>query len=355
MSQLECLTLVSFFAFIGIGNLSSSSPESRNVAQRGRSNIKFRAPEETSVVIALLALIGFVGILRPNFLQMNNLLNLGASYAITALLAAGLVYLLALGEIDLSFGWILNFSAVIAGLSMISGIPVWISVLIGVLSGAAMGFLNGVLSVVMRLPLIIVTLGTASVYQGTSLISNRSGSVVPPIEITDQFFFRFFGGVIDTPIPFLLVIVILVIILLHLILHKTRFGYRVLAIGSNVEAARLAGIPIKKIKIQVSMLMGGIAGLGGVLFLGFRGAVDPTTGAQVLLPVVAAAIIGGTPLSGGSGTVIGALYGALIVGVIGVGVVFLGIDAVWSTLFTGLVIIIAIGIDQLVRIRRKRT
>jgi ABC-type xylose transport system permease subunit len=124
------------FSFIGIGNLSSSSPESRNVAQRGRSNIKFRAPEETSVVIALLALIGFVGILRPNFLQMNNLLNLGASYAITALLAAGLVYLLALGEIDLSFGWILNFSAVIAGLSMISGIPVWISV------GGAVGLVD---------------------------------------------------------------------------------------------------------------------------------------------------------------------------------------------------------------------
>ncbi len=324
------------------------------MAKIGRVNRRFRAPEETSVVIALLVLIGAVGIMRHNFLQINNLLNLGASYAITALLAAGLVYLLALGEIDLSFGWILNFSAVIAGLLMISGIPVWISVLIGVLSGVAMGFLNGVLSVVMRLPLIIVTLGTASVYQGTSLISNRSGSVVPPIEVTDQFFFRFFGGVIDTPVPFLLIVVTLVIIGLHIVLHKTRFGYRVLAIGSNAEAARLAGIPIKKIKIQVSMLMGGIAGLGGVLFLGFRGAVDPTTGAHVLLPVVAAAIIGGTPLSGGSGTVIGALIGALIVGVIGVGVVFLGIDAVWSTLFTGLVIISAIGIDQLVRFRRKR-
>lgn len=322
--------------------------------QTSRSSRRFRTPEETSVVIALLVLIGSIGLFRNNFLQINNLLNIGASYAITALLAAGLVYLLALGEIDLSFGWILNFSAVIAGLSMISGIPVWISVVMGILSGAAMGFVNGFLSVVMRLPLIIVTLGTASVYQGSSLISNRSGSVVPPVEVTDQFFFRFFGGVIDTPVPFILIVVTLVIVMLHIILHRTRFGYRVLAIGSNAEAARLAGMPIKKIKIQVSMLMGAIAGLGGVLFLGFRGAVDPTTGAQVLLPVVAAAIIGGTPLSGGAGTVIGALIGALIVGVIGVGVVFLGIDAVWSTLFTGLVIIIAIGVDQLVRIRRRR-
>jgi ribose transport system permease protein len=142
--------------------------------------------------------------------------------------------------------------------------------------------------------------------------------------------------------------------LLHLTLHKTRFGYRILAIGSNPEAARLAGIPTKRIKILACTLMGVVSGIGGVLFLGFRGAVDPSTGANLLLPVVAAAIIGGTPLSGGAGTVWGSLYGALIVGVIGVGIVFLGINAVWSTLVTGLVIIFAIGIDQIVRVRKNR-
>jgi ribose transport system permease protein len=100
--------------------------------------------------------------------------------------------------------------------------------------------------------------------------------------------------------------------------------------------------------------MGAVSGVGGVLFLGFRGAVDPTTGGQMLLPVVAAAIIGGTPLSGGAGTVWGSLLGAMIVGVIGVGVVFIGIDAVWGTLVTGLVILFAIGVDQVVRVRKKR-
>jgi ribose transport system permease protein len=100
--------------------------------------------------------------------------------------------------------------------------------------------------------------------------------------------------------------------------------------------------------------MGVVSGIGGILFLGFRGAVDPSTGANLLLPVVAAAIIGGTPLSGGAGTVWGSLVGALIVGVIGVGIVFLGIDAVWSTLVTGLVIIFAIGVDQIVRVRKNR-
>ena len=326
------------------------------MAERTESKSRrFKLPEEASVIFALLLLIAIVGTLRPIFLKPENLLNLAASYAISALLAGCIVYLLSMGEIDLSFGWILNLSAVIAGVSMIVGVPVWIAIIIGIIAGGVMGAINGVLTVVMRLPLIIVTLGTASVYQGISLITNKSGSVVPTDEkITTNIFFRALGGDIETPIPIILIFVVLAFVVLHLVLHKTRFGYRILAIGSNPEAARLAGIPIKQTKILVCALMGFVSGIGGVLFLGFRGAVDPTTGANLLLPVVAAAIIGGTALSGGAGTVWGSLYGALIVGVIGVGVVFLGIDAVWSTLVTGLVILFAIGVDQIVRVRKNR-
>ena len=326
------------------------------MAERTESKSRrFKLPEEASVIFALLLLIAIVGTLRPIFLKPENLLNLAASYAISALLAGCIVYLLSMGEIDLSFGWILNLSAVIAGVSMIAGVPVWIAIIIGIIAGGVMGAINGVLTVVMRLPLIIVTLGTASVYQGISLITNKSGSVVPTDEkITTNIFFRALGGDIETPIPIILIFFILAFVVLHLVLHKTRFGYRIIAIGSNPEAARLAGIPIKQTKILVCALMGFVSGIGGVLFLGFRGAVDPTTGANLLLPVVAAAIIGGTALSGGAGTVWGSLYGALIVGVIGVGVVFLGIDAVWSTLVTGLVILFAIGVDQIVRVRKNR-
>ena len=316
---------------------------------------KFKLTEESSVFIALVMLVGIVGALRPTFLKPTNLLNLAASYAIAALLAGCIVFLLSMGEIDLSFGWILNLSAVLAGISMIAGASVWIGVFIGIAAGTAMGALNGALMVFMRLPLIIITLGTASVFQGTSLISNNSGSVVPTDErITQHIFFRALGGAIDSPVPIILIFVVICFVGLHLLLHKTRFGYRILAIGSNPEAARLAGIPTKRIKIQVCALMGAVSGIGGVLFLGFRGAVDPSTGSQMLLPVVAAAIIGGTPLSGGAGTIWGSLLGAMIVGVIGVGVVFIGIDAVWGTLVTGLVILFAIGVDQIVRVRKRK-
>ena len=124
---------------------------------------RFKFPEETSVIFALILLVGIVGSMRPTFLKPENLLNLAASYSISALLAGCIVYLLSMGEIDLSFGWILNLSAVVAGLAMIAGIPVWISIVLGIVAGGIMGAINGVLAVVMRLPLIIVTLGTASI------------------------------------------------------------------------------------------------------------------------------------------------------------------------------------------------
>ena len=141
---------------------------------------------------------------------------------------------------------------------------------------------------------------------------------------------------------------------MHVLLQRTRFGYRVQAMGSNPDAARLAGIPVDRTRILVLVLMGVIAGLAGVIFLGFRGAIDPITGDTYLLPVVAAVIIGGTPLSGGRGTILGAVLGALIIQAIQSGILFLGIDAKWSIFVTGAVIVVAVAVDQLVRRQRAR-
>jgi ribose transport system permease protein len=141
---------------------------------------------------------------------------------------------------------------------------------------------------------------------------------------------------------------------MHLLLHHTRFGYRAQALGSNPEAARLGGIPVDRTRILVLVLMGAVSGLAGAAFLGFRQAIDPVTGGDYLLPVVAAVIIGGTALSGGRGTILGAVIGALIIQVITTGILFLGVDVKWSTFVTGAVIIVAVAIDQLVRRQRER-
>jgi ribose transport system permease protein len=305
-----------------------------------------RIPDEIGVGAALVVLIVIVSVIQPRFFSLDNLLNLLANNTIVAILAMGIVFLLATGEIDLSFGYILNLTAVAAGLLIIAGVPIPIAIVIALVLGGLLGAFNGLLSVAFRLPLIIITLGTASMYQGLSLVINRSGSVVPPREVTEGGYFTFMGGLTDFPISPLIIVLVITFIVLSLLFYKSRFGYRVTALGSNPEAARLAGIPVSRVRIQTTALMGLLAGLGG--------AVDPTTGAGYLLPVIAAAIIGGTPLSGGSGSLLGALLGAMVIAVIDTGIVFLGIDAVWSTFVTGAVIVVAVGIDQLVRLQRRR-
>jgi ribose transport system permease protein len=313
-----------------------------------------RLPDEIGVGSALLVLIVVVGLIQPRFLGIDNLLNLVANNTIIAILAMGIVFLLATGEIDLSFGYIPNLTAVVCGLMMIAGIPIFIAIAGALVLGALLGMFNGFLSVLFRLPLIIITLGTASMYAGLSLVINRSGSVVPPAEIRDSGLFQFMGGLSDFPISPLILVLIVTFIVLSITFNRSRFGYRVTALGSNPEGARLAGIPVARVRIQVTALMGLLAGLCGVLFLTFRGAVDPTTGSGYLLPVIAAAIIGGTPLTGGTGSLIGAFLGAMVIAVIDTGIVFLGIDAVWSTFVTGAVIVVAVGIDQLVRFQRRK-
>ena len=150
------------------------------------------------------------------------------------------------------------------------------------------------------------------------------------------------------------VIFLVMAIVLHLVLHRTRFGYRVQAIGSNPEAARLAGIPVSQVRLQTLILIGAICGLSGSLFVGFRGAIDPSSGQDFALTVVAAAIIGGTPLSGGWGTVIGAVVGVVIIAVISSGIIFFGIDATWSTFVTGAVTVLAVVLDQVIKRQRSK-
>lgn len=311
-----------------------------------------RLPDETGVIVALIVLVVVVGLVRPNFLLPRTLFQQLSNAAFIGMLAVAMVYVVAIRDIDLSIGWMFNFSAVIAAKSMVLGLEPFVAAVIGVAFGALLGLLNGVLSVGLRIPAIIITLGTLSMFRGLSLVVNESRAVAPPDK--SGLFFSIWDGRLFGIIPSVAIAFVLLAIGLHVLLHRTRFGYRVLAIGSNPEAARLAGIPVDRTRILVLVLMGAVAGLTGVIFLGFREAIDPVTGDAYLLPVVAAVIIGGTALSGGRGTIIGAVIGALIIQVITSGILFLGVDAKWSTFVTGAVIIVAVAVDQVVRRQRAR-
>ena len=201
--------------------------------------------------------------------------------------------------------------------------------------------------------MIIITLGTLSAYRGLSLVVNNSRAVVPPDK--DGLFFAIWG---EKLFGFLPVVAIAFLGLGGPHAHRPATT-PASAIAPRPWAATLTphgcrACPWICTRIMVLVLMGLIAGLAGVIFLGFRGAIDPTSGDAFLLPVIAAVIIGGTPLSGGRGSIFGAVLGALIIQVVQSGILFLGIDAKWSIFVTGAVIVIAVAIDQIVRRQRAR-
>lgn len=332
------------------GTPATAQPPAPGRAARAR--VGRRLPDETGVIVALLALVVIVGALRPTFFAPVTLVQQLSGAAFIGMLALAMVFVVVIRDIDLSIGWMFNFSAVIAAKAMVAGIDPWLGAGIGIAFGAFLGLVNGILAVWLRIPVIIITLGTLSAYRGLSLVVNESRAVVP-VDKTSAFFALFDIRLFDL-IPFVAILFLLLAVGLHLLLHQTRFGYRVQAIGSNPEAARLGGIPVDRTRILVLVLMGAVAGLTGATFLGFREAIDPVTGGDYLLPVVAAVIIGGTALSGGRGTIVGAVIGALIIQVITTGILFLGVDVKWSTFVTGAVIIIAVAVDQLVRRQRER-
>jgi len=312
---------------------------------------RWRIPEEIGVIAALVVMMVVIGIARPRFLNPVNLLTILGNTTFQGMLSLGMVFLLAIREIDLSVGWMFNFSAVIAALMMVAGFNPWLAALAGICFGALLGLVNGVIAVGLRLPTIIVTLGTFSMFQGLSLVVNNGRAIVPADQSSS--FFTLISTKIGI-VPVVALVFVLLAIGLHLVLRCTRFGYRVQAVGSNPEAARLAGIPNALVRLQTLVLMGAISGLSGSLYVGFRGGLHHHEEPDFALVVIAAVIIGGTPLSGGYGTVIGAVIGMLIIQVISSGIIFFGIDATWSTFVTGAVIVLAVALDQLVKYQRSR-
>ena len=220
---------------------------------------RFRIPEEVGVIVALLVMVAIIGLSRPRFLNPVNLFSLLSNSTFLGMLAVGMVFLLAIREIDLSVGWIFNFSAVFSAVMMVAGVDPWLAASAGVIFGAGLGLVNGVIAVGLRLPAIIVTLGTYSMFQGLSLVMNQGRAIVP--SDTSSSFFTFFKLRLFGVVPVAGIVFVALAVALHLLLHRTRFGYRVQAVGSNPEAARLAGIPTGLLRLQTLVLMGAICGL----------------------------------------------------------------------------------------------
>ena len=305
---------------------------------------------ELGIVVVLAALIGVTGILEPRFLETASLRNLALNAAIFAILAAGQTLVLITRNVDLSVSSVLCLSAYLAGdmLSNDNGLPLPLVFLAGMALGAACGLFNGVLVTWGRVPALVVTLGTLYMFRGLAFLWT-DGKQINAETLPDSFLNLGSDSILGVPI--LVIIALVVVLIVGQWLRDYRAGRELYAIGSNPDGARLAGVRSDRRVLTAFILSGALAGLGGVLFTARFGTVDATAGNGYELTVIAAAVVGGVAIFGGTGSVYGAALGALLLGTITSSLIVLRVEAFWQQAAIGALLLLAITIDRLLGLR----
>ncbi|MCA2213241.1 ABC transporter permease [Jidongwangia harbinensis] len=305
---------------------------------------------ELGIVLALAALVAYTAAGNPRFLSGQSIRDILLNTAILAVMAAGQAVVVITRNIDLSVGSVLAVSAfgVATLMSANPSLPIVVALLAGLAVGAACGLLNGVLVRYGRVPALVVTLGTLYIYRGVTY-SWAGGQQVNADELPPHFL-RFANDSI-LGVPWLVLIAVVVIGGVSLMMRNYRLGREMYAMGSSPQAAELAGIRVARNTIGAFLLSGALAGLAGVLFAARFGTVDAAAGTGYELNVVAAVVVGGVAVFGGSGTVWGAGLGALLLTVIGSALAVLDINQFWQQAIVGALIVLAIGADRLVAVR----
>lgn len=274
------------------------------------------------------------------FLTSRNLTNIVLQTAPATIMAIGLVFALSAGEIDLSFGSVVAVSALSAAVAMQS-YPMVVGVMAGLGAGALIGAINGVLVAYLRLPSFLVTLATMGLFAGIA----RSMTDLRSIPVLNDTFTGIFGSGALFSIPSLVLWTIAAVIIGHIVYRNTRFGAHVLATGDNARAAQVSGIKVPRVRLSVLILCGTMAGLAGLLYAGRLQAAKYTLGESDLMTVIAAVIVGGTALNGGKGSIIGALLGSLLMGMLNNGLILMGLDVSDQMIVRGLIILIAVAVS----------
>jgi ribose transport system permease protein len=276
----------------------------------------------------------------PVFATSTNLLNVALATSVTALLAIGQTFVIILAEIDLSVGSVLSFSAAVTALTLRHHSTVT-GILVGLLVGAGIGLINGLLVTKTRMPSFIVTLAMMSILGGCALQVTQGN----PVAVTD-YNFQNIGQAQAAGIPVPVWLMAVGFIVFGVVLARSRFGRYVYATGDNQEAALLSGIPTDRVKIYAFIISGALAALAGFIITARLSTAEPSAGTGLELEAIAAVIIGGTSLAGGRGDMIGTLVGALILGVIDNGMNLLNVSPFLQSVVKGLVILLAVLLDR---------
>lgn len=315
--------------------------------------IKSGALQQVLALASLVVLILFFTFSSSNFFQFSNIVGILLSTAVIGVLALGSTFVIITGGIDLSVGTVMTLSGVMTGVCITFwGLPVPVGIVGGILTGALCGLLSGTAVAKMKIPPFIATLAMMMIAKGLALIISGA----KPVYFNDAEGFAEVsqGSVLGWLIPGLdipnaVVIFFIAAVVGYLILSKTIIGRYNFALGSNEEATRLSGVHVSFWKIVIYTLTGAFTGLAGVMMASRLNSANPALGAGYELEAIAAVVIGGTSLSGGKGTIIGTVIGALIMSVLTNGLRILSVPQEWQTVVVGFVIILAVYADILRR------
>jgi ribose transport system permease protein len=298
-------------------------------------------------VAGLVSLCILLWILTPHFLTVPNALNVMEQTSINAIVAVGMTYVIISGGIDLSVGSLVALSGVVLAAALKAGWPIPLAIGAALAVGAATGLVNGLVIALGRLPPFIMTLGMMSVARGAALLVT-DGRPISGFEAGFRSIAT--GRVLGVPAP--IVLTLIIYLLAHLVLSRTRFGRYVYGIGGNEEATRLSGVSVRFHKTMVYVVSGAMSAVAAVLLTARLNTAQPIAGIMYELDAIAAVVIGGTSLSGGEGSLGGTLIGALTMGVLRNGLNLLGVSSFLQQLVIGVVIIVAVLVDIMVKEKR---
>ena len=294
------------------------------------------------VVLSLFAI--FIG---GSFFSLNNILNIIRQTAVVSMIAVTMTFVIAIGEIDLSVGSTIGLSGLMAALVLQSTDNIPLAILAALAVGLVVGLINGLLIVALNLPSFLVTLGMQMVLVGTSMwITNTTA-----IPIGNTTFTFIFGGGSIGKLPLLLLWVLITGAVGYIVLNRTPYGKKVLAVGGNATSARYSGINVKKIVVYVFVYSSLMAALGGMLYAGRVSSGRYTFGDGLELDAIASVILGGTSMAGGNGSIVGAIIGSLLIGTINNGLMFFGLSTAQQTVAKGAIIILSVALSALVSLR----
>lgn len=308
-----------------------------------------------ALIAALIVLCAFFSFQHENFLSLNNFIKIMLQVTVVAIAAFGMTYVILLGDIDLSIGSIIAVAGMVAAQCFSYGMSFPVTLMLTLFSGVVMGAINGFLVAKLTLPAFIVTLATMGIYRGLVSLPTKG----KPHQIPDDGWFAIgneglnvslFGT--DLEIPYMILILIAVFIFNAILLAKTVFGRRVYLLGGNKEAALFSGIKVDSIRILVFILCGLMAALAGVILSARLGSAQVNAGVGYELDAIAAAVLGGTSLSGGVGTMVGTLLGAFLIGVINNGMSLMNVNFFYQLIAKGVVILIAAYLDVRSKLKR---